>query len=416
MDAIVSAARDHFHSASRDPCERLPDAGPRWGTLAAWSRQQIETFETAKDAIHFAQSPLGHGGFEARLTGDALAAKAAEQETRLAATFPQLARHLASFVEPDVSEPASMMIYNGRRVSSPMFVHTQFFMDCVTRIPRLDNVCDIGGGFGAPARLFLTNSYKRPRIYALIDLPESLFFAECYLRATLGGDRVHYVDGALGELPEWSAVLCPITRIAALRPILFDLVTNTLSMAEMSDAYVAFYCDWLAAQPANHFYSFNRFLSPHHGESGNLFAPRLPPDWTIISSIFEPGVPNSFLQLLATRTSSRADAAPVIGRPLAPAATYALLHAASNSDDTGFLLQLATAMAVDFKPSPKELLFLCHRIEAIEQARPVLPPAELARVAEIRASVERSHAGIERARVPPHLANMQRDLYPIGPT
>ena len=82
---------------------------------------------------------------------------------------------------------------------------TRYFT-CATRIAKLDQICEIGGGFGAPARLFLTNGYRRPRSYVIADLPESLFFAECFLRATLGNDRVRYVGAAMDALPEGTAV------------------------------------------------------------------------------------------------------------------------------------------------------------------------------------------------------------------
>ena len=54
-------------------------------------------------------------------------------------------------------------IRDGRRVSGPMLVHMLFYFSCATRIPDMDRVCEIGGGYGAPARLFMTNSFRRPR-------------------------------------------------------------------------------------------------------------------------------------------------------------------------------------------------------------------------------------------------------------
>jgi putative sugar O-methyltransferase len=414
VDTILATARAHLAGALRDSTDGLPDPGPRWGTLAAWSRERIATFRSAEDAIHFAQSPLGHGGFEARLTGNALVNAVVEQERRLAADFPELVPHFASFREPEASEPASTMVYGGRLVSGPMYAHMRFYFACATRIAKLDQICEIGGGFGAPARLFLTNGYRRPRSYVIADLPESLFFAECYLRATLGNDRVRYVGDAMDALPEGTAVLCPITRLAALRPINFDLVINTLSMAEMSDGYVSLYRDWLAEQAADHFYSFNRFLAPHQGESGNLFAPRLSAQWAITWSSFVPGVPNSFLHLLAARTASEVAGPRVIGCPLVPAAMYPLLHAAANCDNARFLFQLVDAMATDFDPPPKEALFLCRRLEALERADPALTAPELGRVAQIAAAIEDQFAGAERDRVPSHLVGMQRALYPIS--
>ena len=173
MASILAIARQHLSDALSDPALGLPDPGPRWGTLAAWCRRNIARFQSEDDAIHFAQAPLGHGGFEARLTGEALAAHADKLEAMLLRDFPQAAAHFTSFVEPEVSRPETTAIRDGRRVSGPMLVHMLFYFSCATRIPDMDRVCEIGGGYGAPARLFMTNSFCRPRSYIIVDLPES---------------------------------------------------------------------------------------------------------------------------------------------------------------------------------------------------------------------------------------------------
>jgi putative sugar O-methyltransferase len=244
MDDIVAMARRNLDSSLADAAAHLPDAGPRWGTLATWCRKQVPTLRTAEEAIHFAQEPVHHGGFESRFRGDDLASKATEQEALLLRSFPQFAGHFASFCEPELSNPSATMIINGRRVASPMYTHMISYFVCLTRVPKLDFICEIGCGYGGPARLALTNDLHRPNGYVIIDLPESLFFAECYLRATLGLDRVHYVGpnetlSSSGWATQ-SAVLCPVGRIAALTRMQFDLVINSLSMAEMSDEYVEF--------------------------------------------------------------------------------------------------------------------------------------------------------------------------------
>jgi hypothetical protein len=326
-----------------------------------------------------------------------------------------LQRHLRSFDEPELSHQLSTMTYNGRRISGPMYAHTAVFFYCATRIPRMNAVCEIGGGYGAPARLFLTNSYRRPNSYVIVDLPESLFFAEVYLRATLGNDRVHYLQqGETADSSRHEVMLCPVSRLAALRPVHFDLVLNTLSMQEMTDDYVAFYRDWLDVQLPDYFYSFNYFMqdAAYLGESGNLLAPRLSAKWSVAWSLFIAYEPQSFLHVLAQRTPLRISHS--IARPLPPASLYPLLHAADNAHDARLPYELMTALVEDFDPPPKEALFMALCIEKLERLRPVLTVGEMQRTREIAARISGRLAGSISARVPSHLAERQKALYSIS--
>jgi putative sugar O-methyltransferase len=424
MASILAIARQHLSDALSDPAHGLPDPGPRWGTLAAWCRRNIARFQSEDDAIHFAQAPLGHGGFEARLTGEALAAHADKLEAMLQRDFPQAAAHFTSFVEPEVSRPETTTIRDGRRVSGPMLVHMLFYFSCATRIPDMDRVCEIGGGYGAPARLFMTNSFCRPRSYMIVDLPESLFFAEVYLRTTLGHDRVRYV--ASGETidpatPEDGVViLCPVARRSALQRIRFDLVLNTLSMQEMTDEYVAFYGDWLDRQGAAHFYSFNYFLQriEDRTESANVFTPRLSARWDVTWSQVIGERPYLSLHVLARRTPASTIAARndlAIGehfrRPLGLASIYPLLHVAETSPDARFAYRLVMALMEDLDFRPKEAVFLVDHIGRLESRAALLTAAELAGVGAVRDTLGCLLSVAPGARVPPHLEELQRDLY-----
>jgi putative sugar O-methyltransferase len=421
MDAVLALAREHLNDATADATHALPDAGPRWGTLAAWCRQNIASFETAEQAVHFAQRPTGHGGFEARFCSDSLAQMAAKFEARLASEFPDVAPHLSSFAEPDISEPESTLIYNRRRVSSPMFAHIIFMLNCASRIPAMDYVCEIGGGYGAPARLALTNSYCPATSYAIVDLPESLFFAEVYLRATLGHARVRYLgrDEAIDCRADRfrGVILCPTSRIDGLRPTCFDLITNTLSMQEMTDAYVDFYRAWLSCQPGDYFYSYNYFLQSADDriESANVFAPRLSEHWQITWSHCEDKRPTSSCHVLAKRSDplkakdrNRKTIDRHLKRPLEADSIYPLLHAAQTQTDARFAYALMTALVEDLDFGPKEIFFLADLI-----ARdPALTSEEHKIATGIRANSAARLAAGTNSRVPPHLTSLQRDLYP----
>jgi putative sugar O-methyltransferase len=378
------------------------------------------------EVVHYAQCPVGHGSFEDRLAGNELHRSVAMHESLLIDAYPFAADHLASFSEPELSHPDTTIQHNGRSVSAPLSTHTIFFFNIVTRVPSIGNICEIGGGYGAPARLWMTNSYKRPRLYAIVDLPESLFFAEVYLRATYGFDRVHYVQPheEIGSVPDGTILLCPVSRREDLKSITFNVILNTLSMQEMTDDYVAFYRDWLVTQPSNYFYSFNYFLQPadSRGESPNLFAPRLSEHWTILwTSGTSDGSPIAFTNVLAQRaepgTIMPRNAATIeqyFRRPLTAAAAFPLMHAADTGADSRFAYQLMMAINEDFRHCPKELAFLAGRIHQLELQQGQLSESELACAKRILEDVTSKYSSKVTPAVPKHMRALQRGLYNSG--
>jgi hypothetical protein len=198
-------------------------------------------------------------------------------------------------------------------------------------------------------------------------------------------------------------------------------VINTLSMQEMTDEYITFYRDWLAVQSADYFFSYNYCMQSvdYLGESPNLFAPRLPARWVVVWSTCARVNEDSLAHVLARRTSpimarwqNWRSVARHFRRPLPILTMYPLLHAADTASDARFPYHLMVAMAEDFDPVPKEVLFLARRIGELEHHRPVLDRAELDRVAAIRRLAENRISNAVCARVPPHLAELQQQLYP----
>jgi putative sugar O-methyltransferase len=424
MDPTLSLARQHLAEALEDPAGSLPDLGPRWGTIAKWSRDRIANFRTVEEAVHFAQAPLGHGGFEVRLRGDALAQLAGNLEHIIVSSFPDAVPHLASWSEPEISDPATTMMRDGRRVAGPMFTHAICWLSCSMHVPVMDYVCEIGGGFGGPARLALTNSYRPAKVYVVIDLPESLFFAETYLRATLGHAAVRYLGAGetidCRELVAPIVLLCPTTRIAGLAATRFDLVMNTLSMQEMPDAYIDFYDRWLSVQAADHFYSFNYFLqsADDRGESSNLFAPRLSSVWDVMWCTFGAGNPVGFANMLARRADQTTAGFRIqkairqhLRRPLQPASVYHLIHAAEISGSAELAFKVMSAVNEDFDYGPKEVLFLAELIEQFERDRPMLDARQRETVASVRDDYRMRLKHATHSEVPPHLVAVQRSLY-----
>ena len=173
---IVAQAKDHLRgSVKAELIANLPDAGRRWKTYALWSRSVIPHLHSATEVIRFAQNAHGHGGFESRQEGDELLSYVAKLESHLASRFPTYANEFASFTESDGSDNSTSLVFNGRRVSGPMYANMTFFLEFLTHMPVFPNsVCEIGGGYGGPCRLWLSNNIHRPSRYVIVDLPESL--------------------------------------------------------------------------------------------------------------------------------------------------------------------------------------------------------------------------------------------------
>jgi hypothetical protein len=136
----------------------------------------------------------------------------------------------------------------------------------------------------ASALSWLKNTAHRPEYVTIIDLPETLIFADALLRHEVGIAEVRYL---LDDTPIDPAgvgakvLLCPISNVSALRRLEFDLVTNTLSMQEMTDEWVDWYMRWLDMQPCRYFYSANFFGTAlaRMREGRNSWSPRPSSGW-----------------------------------------------------------------------------------------------------------------------------------------
>lgn len=373
----VDQARRHFAAAvaqSRD----LPDAGDRWSEYSAIARAAMGKLISPLEAIRFAQDPSTHNGFEVRDKRAVLADLAEEQENTLRREFPQYAATLPQWSESIYADPASMIEHRGRLVSSPMYLLTRFAMRCLERC-RPETVCEIGGGYGAPARLWLTNPIHRPAKYVIVDLPESLFFAELYLGMHFGVEEVCYVADRSPATAERIArariVLCPNGLIDMLEPVHFDLVVNTNSMQEMSEAYIDFFMAWLDRQPCKLFFSSNYALQDARDlrESRNLWSPRPSRQWKTVSLEHNPdaGYPSNsaFYEKSPDDVAERIEDARVRflelhEQPLTPQRLASMIDLVRLEMDRWFIGQLLVKVRAEVPFLPKEALYLEAYLEA----------------------------------------------------
>lgn len=282
--AIVVAAKARLAAATALSSEGLPSHGVRWGAYAERTRAAIDTLIMPIEVLHFAQTKIN---FEHR--GDIHhEGKFTEMyERELAISFPQFADRLTGFADVADSAPDTTYEHKGRLISNVLLYLARVVLSCLSHLPTAPQVIlEVGGGYGAPARLWLKNPISQPRCYLILDMPESLFFADVFLRKEFGDDAVHYVTSSellpAGALEKYCFILCPLPLLAALQNLPVDLVINTGSLQEMSEEWVDFYKAWLDRQRCRWFYSLNYFGQPVNAlwESGNLLSPRLSAAWT----------------------------------------------------------------------------------------------------------------------------------------
>ena len=280
---IVKRAKLNLAQASHDPqSNELPSYGVRWNEYAERTRRDIDGLEDPVSVLRFAQEKVG---FEHRSTAAHTLRHHALYEQELRSEFPQFADRLDAFDDPPHSSAGTQINLDGRRVSNIVPYLSRVILSCLTLLPMPDIILELGGGYGAPTRLWLTNKIAQPKCYIIADIPESLFFAEVFLRATFGADAVHYVEeGApLDEklLDDFRVILCPIPHLSSLEKLPVDLIINTGSLQEMSEEWIVYYMEWLDRQRANFFYSLNYAAQPlnYLAESINLWSPRPSPQW-----------------------------------------------------------------------------------------------------------------------------------------
>ena len=137
----------------------------------------------------------------------------------------------------------------GRRVSTAFFWHLGAAFQLNQHLPALENVLEIGGGYGGLARIMKLMS---PRTgFTLIDMPASLYYAEVFLRANFPNASFLYIDvveklGQLGD--KWDFVFLPSVWLDQVPRRSFDLVINTQSFSEMTQSAYDRFMHFIQAQ------------------------------------------------------------------------------------------------------------------------------------------------------------------------
>lgn len=356
----------------------LPSLGKRWSAYAEKMGTLARAVTTPQQVLHVAQTQIG---FEHRGNIHHEGKFTALYERELKCEFPQWADRLHGFADFDDCAAETSYVHEGRPVSNVLFYLARIILSCCTRLPAgPEKILEIGGGYGAPARLWLKNPVHQPRQYWILDLPESLFFAEIILKEEFGAASIHYMEnrasGFPGQIPSQAkVVLCPVSSWNRLGNEVFDLVINTGSMQEMSEEWIDFYQELMDVVEARWFYSLNYFAQPISSlwESGNLHSPRLGQCWQARFLNYNP----AFVRMQADRNYLEA-IYEKIGKPDNMNRSQAIhsicanrlpaggalaelmehLRFSSNPDDQIRVLEFAMGL----RPSPKEALWLAQHV------------------------------------------------------
>lgn len=201
------------------------------------------------EALLYAQT----SGFDHRgpRSDDWLSAIWEEIENR----FPSFSLQSSPLCESVYSH--SIRLFRNKLVSNMLFYHLEAYLSCTQRLCRNPKqVLEIGGGYGDAARLF---KLGHPSVcYTIIDMPESLFFAEIFLRVNFPDCNFLYLQPNQ-PLPLASADFClvPVQCYLPLTHIPFDLAIIQGVLGEVPANAVQFWIDFLENSKVRAVYSLN---------------------------------------------------------------------------------------------------------------------------------------------------------------
>ncbi|MEQ8344637.1 MAG: putative sugar O-methyltransferase [Sneathiellaceae bacterium] len=295
-DPLPIARRNY--QAARHLAEPVADHGTRWAAGRAALADDISGIDSATAGIHLAQ---GRWLFDHRLAVGATEVR--RSHAALALRHPRFARHVTAFTDTPLSLPETVVaapdVYpaagpgsggaaTGLHSNIAAF-HAGDVLGAMALCPHTDRLCEIGGGYGAAARLWLDNPIRQPSLYVLLDFPESLFFAELFLRLSLPQAEHRYLlataeaDGlqSAGSPGRPTIAYVPLALAEVVADLPFDLFLNSAGFQEYGAGWLDFYRALLDGARCTRLFSHNLCLTPVGAtpERITLFAPRLGPCW-----------------------------------------------------------------------------------------------------------------------------------------
>jgi hypothetical protein len=390
-DLMEEARRNLYASKAHTPTSPQPSLGVRWGDYSNKLINDIDKLETIVQAISHAQTEIG---FETRPTESQCGAGVDMMLNLIDTNYA----HCADMIARSGESPLSLITHdpgvirrNGRIYCMQQINNVEVFCFNVTQlggVPR--TVLEIGGGYGNSCRDIINMAGDRIDRYYILDLPESLFYAEVYLKAHFGSDVVgHLADEHVAQRPEdFRIILCPVTMIDRISAADIELAINVGSMQEMPGEWLEYYDRFLSNSGVRNFYSSNFFLQPlsRFNEGMNLFTPRLSNEWTprhyefmrdtdeaerrhVLRGIFARRTQSSDDET-AARDTDQLEAAPAseLLDPEKAKALLRLLLAIRNGASATVALRVVQLLTRKFSYVPKEALYVARLLARHPQA------------------------------------------------
>lgn len=157
-------------------------------------------------------------------------------------------------------------------------VHIKFYLHIRNKIKKKINViCEIGGGFGSLARIFLNQFNSK---YILIDLPEANLISSYFLQSHFPNKKLFLYDDFLQKKEKNSIIdekcleendifiLPPWTLNSFSEKIEIDMYINTYSFMEMKKETLKEYFDFIHqhSKIGSYFLNINRYRKDTSGE------------------------------------------------------------------------------------------------------------------------------------------------------
>jgi len=288
---ITQARANLFAAKAFRSVSEQPSLGTRWDSYSRKLLGDIENIANIVQAITYAQTRIG---FETRGHDSACVNFVDMMVAKINRNYPHCAEMISRASESPLSllTHSSGVIKRGDKLFAvQQIVNVEAFCYMVTKlgiVPR--KVLEIGGGYGSSCRDWVNMSRDRLEKYYILDIPESLFYSEIYLKAHFGSSVVgHLADPYITErMDDFQIILCPLSMMDILADLSIELAINVGSMQEMSGDWLEYYDRFLSESQIKNFYSSNYFLPSIQklNEGMNLFTPRLSTEWKLLDHEF----------------------------------------------------------------------------------------------------------------------------------
>ena len=171
-----------------------------------------------------------------------------------------------SIQESPFSNPDNAVWRNGRLLA-PDFLRTVILCWEIKRYCRFHggkfNAVELGAGYGGLARSF--KLFFPEASYAIIDIPETLFFSYLFLRLNFPHAKVCLVTDPADltqPLSAYDFVFVPTKFAEVLLGYRFELFCNTASLGEMKNSVIRHWMDFVENKlNVHYFFGLNRFLN-----------------------------------------------------------------------------------------------------------------------------------------------------------